>query len=130
MPWIKQHQSLVICWLLIFISHLILAYFYNPFSQDTARDLVVVSQHFQQHQPIFIYGPKASVGNFYLPPAYYQIHYILSLLTGNHPYTMKWFTVLLESFTPIILYLILSLISMYNYYCKQTYYRERHIMRI
>lgn len=108
----KKYKNFIIAYLLIFFSRLIFSFFLNSFGQDVARDLVVIDQHRQNNQPFFYYGPKASVANFYLPPAYYQIHYILSLATNNHPYTMKCFTVFLESFTPLILYFILKKIGL------------------
>jgi hypothetical protein len=60
------------------------------------------------------YGPKASVGNFYLFPAYYQISLILSYLTNNHYLTMSFFIIFLESFSPILIYLILKKLDFKN----------------
>ncbi len=111
----KKYKHLLLFWLIILISRAIFAFFCNTFGQDVARDLVVIDQHRKTGQHLFYYGPKASVANFYLPPAYYQVHYLLSLVTSNHPYTMKFFTIFLESLTPIILYLVLKKIGLKNY---------------
>jgi|GEM_PF-958124 len=78
------------------------------FGQDIARDAYLIGQKIDQHQYLVSYGPKASVGNFYLPPFYYQLHLGLSLITNNHPLTMKWFVTLTESLTPVLLFLLLK----------------------
>jgi len=81
------------------------------FGQDVARDAYLTEQSISHGKYLAFYGPKASVGNFYLPPFYYQIHIFLSSLTNNHPLTMKWFVTLVESLTPVLIYLIAGRIT-------------------
>lgn len=98
---------------LIFIAFVLcFRFFYAAnvvnFTQDQARDVVLMDQ-FRQEKKLFVnYGPKASVGNFYLAPFYYQLHYFISFFTGNHPLTMHYVTTFVESFTPFVLLLILA----------------------
>lgn len=95
---------------IIFIS-LSFRFYYSvthiAFGQDIARDLLIIENFKDQGKTLIGYGPKASVGNFYLPPFYYQLHYLLSNISNFHPFTMKYFITFVESFTPLILYLIL-----------------------
>ncbi|NMB57484.1 hypothetical protein GYA19_06155 [Candidatus Beckwithbacteria bacterium] len=66
---------------------------------------------YQKGQIFVAYGPKASVGNFYLPPFYYQLHYLVSLITNFSPVIMKYLITLVEAFTPLLLFLILKKIT-------------------
>ena len=103
----KKKYFFLIFFILIFIVKTAYSFHQNSFSQDVARDLVLVGRQIEAKEFLISYGPKASVANFYLLPAYYQIHLILSLLSGNNPFTMRFFVIVLESLTPIILYYIL-----------------------
>lgn len=77
------------------------------FGQDIARDSWLIQQMINQNDLIAEYGPKASVGNFYLPPLYYQLHVVFSFIFQNHPLIMKWVITIVESFSPVVLFLIL-----------------------
>jgi 4-amino-4-deoxy-L-arabinose transferase-like glycosyltransferase len=104
---------------IFFLFILIFRFFYAAnvvnFTQDQARD-VWKMEEFKQSGKFFIeYGPKASVGDFYLAPFYYQLQYWLSLVTGNHPLTMHWFITLIESITPVVLFLLLKDITEKKY---------------
>lgn len=105
---LKQNSYILI---ILFFSLIIRIYYsatHVSFSQDVARDLLIMEK-FKTTKVFFVeYGPKASVGNFYLPPFYYQLHYFLSLITNFYPFIMKCFITLVEAFTPIIICKILS----------------------
>lgn len=77
------------------------------FSQDLARDLLILEEYKEKGVLFIPYGPKTSVGNFFVPPFYYQLHYFLSFLT-NSPYAMKALCTLIESFTVLVLFFILK----------------------
>ncbi len=98
--------------MLIFFVFSLIRFVYSvnfvSFSQDNARDLVVVQQMIDQGNYIVEYGPKASVWDFYLPPFYYQLHLVVSLLFPNNPLAMKWLITLVESGTSLLLFLILK----------------------
>lgn len=98
-------------YLFFFIFVLFFRLFYATqvvnFTQDQARDIVLMQQMRDEHLILVGYGPKASVGNFYLAPFYYQLHYFLSFLTNNHPLTMHYFTTIVESLTPVLFLFIL-----------------------
>lgn len=93
--------AFILCFRLIYAANVV------NFTQDQARDVVLMDR-FRQEKVMFVdYGPKASVGNFYLAPFYYQLHYFISFFTNNHPLTMHYVTTFVESFTPFILLLVL-----------------------
>lgn len=98
-------------YLFFFIAVLVFRFFYSTqvvnFTQDQARDVVLMQQMRNEGAVLVGYGPKASVGNFYLAPFYYQLHYFLSFFTNNHPLTMHFFTTVVESFTPLLFLFIL-----------------------
>lgn len=79
------------------------------FSQDEARDILLMQQHIDRGEWIVGYGPKASVGDFYLPPFYYQVHILVTRLVGNQPWAMHLLTLLVESASPLVLFAIASL---------------------
>lgn len=78
------------------------------FRQDNARDLGVVQQYIDRGQFLVGYGPKGSVGGFFLPPFYFQVHLLFSLATDNNPLTMQVLITVLESLTPILVFLIIK----------------------
>ncbi|HKY74034.1 MAG TPA: glycosyltransferase family 39 protein [Patescibacteria group bacterium] len=77
----------------------------SPFGDDMARDAFVVLQHIGERTP-FVLGPKASVGNFYVQPIYYYLMAIPMFLSGGNPESASMMIVVLESLTPVLLYLI------------------------
>jgi len=77
------------------------------FQQDLARDIMITEQLKASGTVLVGYGPKASVGNFYLPPLYYQVYLILAYLFPGAPFAMQWLIILVESASPVLLFLIL-----------------------
>ncbi|MBI5127461.1 glycosyltransferase family 39 protein [Candidatus Roizmanbacteria bacterium] len=95
----------IIIWLLLFslflrIFHL--SYFIS-YHQDQVRDLFYIKDHFQASSFILL-GPKASVGDFFLPPFWY---YLMSLayLFSKSPLAPAFLTAVLSSITTIVIYL-------------------------
>jgi len=104
----KKILLFLLTYFLIFLFKTIYCLRHYDFGQDLARDLFLMQSAIDQKQLLMFYGPKASVGNFYLFPAYYQISLLLSYLTNNHYLTMSFFVIFLESFSPILIHLILN----------------------
>lgn len=77
----------------------------SPFVDDHARDAITVMEHLEQRKP-FILGPKASVGNFYVQPFYYYFISVPMFLSNGNPDTASFAVILVESFTPVLLYLL------------------------
>ena len=73
------------------------------YHQDQVRDLFFIKDHFDKGLPILL-GPKASVGNFFLPPFWY---YLMSLafLFSSSPVAPAFVVVLLSSLTVLFIYL-------------------------
>jgi len=103
---LKTNQSIIFL-ILIFFMAFFLRVFRLPdfisYHQDQVRDLFYIQDHFQQEQMILL-GPKASVGNFFLPPFWY---YLMSLayLFSTSPLAPAFLVVILNSLTVIIIYL-------------------------
>lgn len=104
---IKKYQIILIYFIFSLIIRLFYGSNYVTFSQDVARDNLIITKYQESKTYIVGYGPKASVYDFYLPPFYYQLHLIASLLTDNYPLVMKYLITIVESITPVILFAIL-----------------------
>lgn len=77
------------------------------FSQDQARDALYMEQLAEKGEWLVGYGPKASVGNFYLPPLYYQLQRFVAAGTGYAPLAMQWVVTIVEALTPVVIFAIL-----------------------
>lgn len=106
---ITNNQLLInILWLFFFslflrsfnLSH------YISFHQDQVRDLLYIKEHFETKKFIFL-GPKASVGDFYLPPFWY---YLMSFayVFSKSPLAPAFLTAILGSFTSVIIFLFVN----------------------
>lgn len=99
-------NPLFILFLLTVTFRLWFAFSHLSFGQDFARDLYIVEELTNKAIIFVDYGPKASVGNFYLPPFYYQLLLFFTIISGKS-LVMTALITLVESITPIILYWIL-----------------------
>ena len=72
------------------------------YHQDQIRDLFYVQNNFEQGKMILL-GPKASVGNFFLPPFWY---YLMSLgfIFSPSPVVPAFIVALLSSLTVLLIY--------------------------
>ncbi len=108
---LAAHKRILTLLLVLWIGVLAIRVWYAathiPFYQDQARDVFLIQEKIRNNEWLVAYGPKASVGNFYLPPFYYQFSTFLFRLSGGHPLTMHWVITLAESFTPVVIFLIL-----------------------
>jgi 4-amino-4-deoxy-L-arabinose transferase-like glycosyltransferase len=108
----KKNKNIILLSIFILLFSFVVRVGYSvshtTFSQDVARDLLIVENYQQKGQILISYGPKASVGDFYLPPFYYQLHLFLSTLSDNMPTIMQWAITLVESFTAVVLFFILK----------------------
>ncbi len=91
----------------VFLVGFFLRVFHLPefisYHQDQVRDLFYVQNHFQQGQAILL-GPKASVGNFFLPPFWY---YLMSIayFFSHSPVAPAFGVVIFGSLTTLFIYL-------------------------
>ncbi|KKQ24369.1 MAG: hypothetical protein US40_C0005G0043 [Candidatus Roizmanbacteria bacterium GW2011_GWC2_37_13] len=76
---------------------------YISYHQDQVRDLFYIKEYFEQGKLILL-GPKASVGNFFLPPFWY---YLMSLAYtfSKSPLAPAALTAILGSLTTVVIYL-------------------------
>jgi len=73
------------------------------YHQDQVRDLFYVQNHFQQGQMILL-GPKASVGDFFLPPFWYYIMGFAYFFSSS-PVAPAFIVVIFGSLTTLFIYL-------------------------
>ena len=110
LTYLRQLPVWILCCILYFVVVVgRLSYSANHivFSQDQARDALYMEQLAASQNWLVAYGPKASVGDFYLPPLYYQLHLIVSAVTGFPPLIMQWLITIVEAATPVLIFLIL-----------------------
>ncbi len=104
-------------WFIAFLLFISLAFRFWYFSthvvvsNDTLRDAQIVEELTRSGNYLPTVGPKASVGNFYLPPLYYQVHLLFSVLSNHHPLTMNVVNTFIEALTPVVVFLLLLKVS-------------------
>jgi 4-amino-4-deoxy-L-arabinose transferase-like glycosyltransferase len=100
----KNQETIIIIW--IFLLALSLRLFRLPdfiaYHQDQVRDLFYVKDYFSRGQ-IFLLGPKASVGNFFLPPFWYYLMAIGYIFSPS-PVVPAFIVALLSALTTIVIY--------------------------
>lgn len=79
---------------------------YISYHQDQVRDLYYIKEYFEQGKLILL-GPKASVGNFFLPPFWY---YLMSFayLFSKSPLAPAFLTAVLSSVTAVVIFLFVK----------------------
>lgn len=101
----KNPRLVFIIWVVSF--SFILRVFRLPtfisYHQDQVRDLFFIQNHFQKGLPILL-GPKASVGNFFLPPFWYYLMSIAYIFSSS-PVTPAFVVVVCGSLTTLFIYL-------------------------
>lgn len=97
----------LIVWLFSLTMHLLYFDHNRTFSQDQARDILIAENFIEERQWLIGYGPKASVANFYLPPIYYYLQTLVHIVSP-WPLSMSLFVAIIESFTPVVLFLIFA----------------------
>jgi hypothetical protein len=104
-------QSLLILVVILYLVSLVGKITYAnrvvTFTQDQARDVYLMERFAHEGKYLIGYGPKTSIGNFHLSPFYYQLHYFVSVLAQHRPLAMQWVVMLIESATPVFLFLLL-----------------------
>lgn len=100
----KNQEATIIIWL--FLLALFLRIFRLPdfiaYHQDQVRDLFYIKDYFSRGQ-IFLLGPKASVGNFFLPPFWYYLMAIGYFFSPS-PVIPAFIVALLSALTTIVIY--------------------------
>jgi len=98
----------IIIWLFLFSLFLRVFHlsYYISYHQDQVRDLFYLKQHFETGKAILL-GPKASVGNFFLPPFWYYLMSIAYIFSKS-PLAPAFLTALLSSITTVIIFLFIK----------------------
>ncbi|MFA6017245.1 MAG: glycosyltransferase family 39 protein [Patescibacteria group bacterium] len=100
----NQYIIFIVC---VFFLGFFLRVFRLPdfisYHQDQVRDLIYIQDHFQQGK-IILLGPKASVGNFFLPPFWYYLMSFVYIFSSS-PLAPAFLVVVLNSLTVVIIYL-------------------------
>ncbi len=98
--------------LLLGLLFFLLAFFFRIYNiprfisyhQDQVRDLLFIKQHFDSRQLILL-GPKASVGNFFLPPFWYFLM-SAAYFVWKDPLSPAIMTAFLSSLTAPFIYFL------------------------
>ena len=110
----KKSLLIIIVATFLLIIRIWFALTHVTFSQDQARDLFIVESFIENNQFFIGYGPKTSVGGFFVFPLYYQLMLFIHVIF-KHPISMNLFITVLESLTPIVLYKLLRI-----FFCKSS----------
>jgi hypothetical protein len=108
--WWLENRTLVLA---IFIVTLVIKIIYwqnhQNFTQDNVRDYLFIKNIIDSGQFLIKLGPTTSVAtNFSLPPLYYYFYLLAQLIGKGYFYSMDLLIIFLESFTPIVLFYLLS----------------------
>jgi len=104
----KKKSLIIIIWLFLislFLRSFLLSH-YISFHQDQVRDLFYIKDYFEKGKLILL-GPKASVGDFFLPPFWYYLM-SFSYIFSKSPLSPAFLTAVIGSITTIIVYLFTS----------------------
>ncbi len=100
-------HPLYILFFITVVFRLWFAFSHLTFGQDFARDIYVTQESYDEGVVFVGYGPKASVGDFYLPPFYYQLLLLLRTIS-SWPLLITAIIAIVESATPILLFYVLK----------------------
>lgn len=102
----KNNSTIVILVWIFFISLFLRSFnlsHYISFHEDQVRDLFYVKEHFETKKLILL-GPKASVGDFYLPPFWYYLMGIAYIFSKS-PLAPAFLTAIFGSLTSVFVFL-------------------------
>jgi len=98
-------------YLIAFISKVLFLISHLPFSQDQVRDVTFIRNLIDTGNWYIPLGPSTSMGTFSLPPLYYYFHLFAQKIFFKQFYSMDLFVILIESFTPILIFLLTNKIT-------------------
>lgn len=101
-------QLIFIIWvfLLGFFLRVFRLPYYISYHQDQVRDLFYIKDHFEKGSLILL-GPKASVGNFFLPPFWYYLMSVAYIFSKS-PLAPAALIALLSSITAIVIFIFMK----------------------
>lgn len=106
--WSKEATGL---FLLAFFSKIFFFVTHLSFSQDQVRDVLFIRDLIERGNFYIPVGPSTSVGDFFLPPLYYYLHLLSQLIFFRHFYAMDFLVIVLESFTPVVIFFLAQKIT-------------------
>lgn len=115
-PFILLFCAALITKLLFFLTHL-------NFDPDAVRDYLFIQQHIADGNWYIPLGPAAaSYSNFAVPPAYYYLQLLAQSIGRGYFYSMPILILLIESLTPILLFLFVrKMLSIKQYTLKENF---------
>ncbi|MCX6762702.1 MAG: glycosyltransferase family 39 protein [Candidatus Moranbacteria bacterium] len=78
------------------------------FSEDEARDAMIISDAAAGRQPLPLLGPLAGTSEFRLGPGYYYLQYASALIFGNLPEKLAYPDLFFSILAILLLYLLLK----------------------
>jgi len=104
---LRKKGDIVFILLIFFLGFFLRIYRLHEFisfHQDQVRDLLYIKDHFEKKQMILL-GPKASVGDFYLPPFWYYLMSFAYLFSPS-PLSPAVLVALINSLTVFLFYFL------------------------
>ncbi len=102
-------------WLILIVAltaKLLFFFTHQNFSQDVVRDYQFIQQHITDTNWYIPLGPAAaSYSNFATPPLYYYLQLVAQLVGRGYFYSMAITIMIIESFTPLLLYFWITKLS-------------------
>jgi len=107
--WHENRTSIITIFIVTLLIKLVYWLNHQNFTQDHVRDYLFIKNIFENKQFLIKLGPSTSVANsFSLPPLYYYFYLLAQWLGRGYFYSMDLLIIFAESFTPIILFYLLS----------------------
>lgn len=107
--WHKNQTSIITIFIVTLLIKLVYWLNHQNFTQDQVRDYLFIKNIIENKQFLIELGPSTSVSNsFSLPPLYYYFYLFAQLIGRGYFYSMDLLIIFAESFTPIILFYLLS----------------------
>jgi|GEM_PF-5608365 len=106
---LKNRTSILTIFIVTLLIKIIYWLNHQNFSQDGVRDYLFIKNIVDSGRVLIKLGPTTSVAtNFSLPPLYYYFYLLAHLIGRGYFYSMDLLVIFFESFTPIVLFYLLS----------------------
>lgn len=107
--WLNNRASVLTIFIVTLLIKIIYWLNHQNFTQDQVRDYLFIKNLIDNRHFLIKLGPSTSVANnFSLPPLYYYFYLLTQLIGKGYFYSMDLLIIFAESFTPIILFYLLS----------------------
>lgn len=107
---IHKKQFLLLLPFFIFIISFLLRIYKLPefaaYHEDQVRDMLFIKEHYDNQTAILL-GPKASVGNFFLPPFWYYLMSVVYFISDS-PVAQAFMVALISALTTVAIFFFMT----------------------